>query len=141
MWSRSDISLDRITSKVVSAGEQTPSTKDDQPKPSVIMGANANQHNKMVSPGDLPPPHQSHQPPKKVASSDQPPSVTSGKGGNKCRKCNAFFTSEKLLEKHFLANHEFKCKFCELVLDKDVYGDHLRRHLATERKKTSAKTK
>ena len=33
--------------------------------------------------------------------------------GWRCRACAAFFTSEKLLEKHYFANHEFKCKFCE----------------------------
>jgi len=55
--------------------------------------------------------------------------------GWRCRACAAFFTSEKLLEKHYFANHEFKCKFCEQTMDKDEYGDHLRLHLADERKK------
>ncbi len=56
----------------------------------------------------------------------------------RCVACCALFTSEKLLEKHYYANHEFQCKFCDLKMDKDVYGDHLRAHLANERKRTTA---
>ena len=52
-----------------------------------------------------------------------------------CVKCGALFTNEKLMEKHYALNHEFRCKFCELVLDKDNYGVHLRQHLAKERRK------
>ena len=38
---------------------------------------------------------------------------TESGAGWRCKACAAFFTSEKLLEKHYFANHEFKCKFCE----------------------------
>ena len=31
----------------------------------------------------------------------------------------------------------FRCKFCEKIMDKDVYGVHLRQHLATERRKAN----
>lgn len=53
-----------------------------------------------------------------------------------CAKCNMSFKSKKLLEKHYFSNHEFQCKFCDLKLDKDLYGDHLRMHLANKKKKT-----
>ena len=55
---------------------------------------------------------------------------------SRCSACNQLFTSEKLLEKHFAQNHDFQCKFCHQRMDKDVYGDHLRQHLASQRKKT-----
>jgi len=57
------------------------------------------------------------------------------KAGFACVKCGTAFFNEKLMEKHYFANHEFRCKFCELVMDKDNYGVHLRQHLATERRK------
>ena len=61
-------------------------------------------------------------------------SSTSGKNNFKCSGCTLTFKSEKLLEKHYFANHEFQCKFCDQKMDKDVYGDHLRQHLASQRK-------
>lgn len=60
-----------------------------------------------------------------------------GKSEFKCVKCNQQFVNEKLMERHYFANHEFRCKFCELVMDKDNYGVHLRQHLATERRKNN----
>ncbi len=63
--------------------------------------------------------------------------VPAAGGGWRCRACNQFFNSEKLLEKHYFANHEFQCKFCDKTMDKDEYGDHLRLHLASERKKAA----
>jgi len=57
--------------------------------------------------------------------------------GFKCTKCNNVFVNEKLMEKHYFANHEFRCKFCEQIMDKDFYGVHLRQHLASERRKTN----
>jgi len=62
-------------------------------------------------------------------------------GGSKCAACGLTFSSDKLLERHYAANHEFQCKFCDLVMDKDVYGAHLRGHLASERKRAAAKSK
>lgn len=67
------------------------------------------------------------------------PSAASVTSAMKCKACNLFFTSEKLLEKHYFANHEFKCKFCDKTMDKDEYGDHLRVHLASERKRGVSK--
>ena len=67
-----------------------------------------------------------------------PVSLTGGASNSidySCVKCGAVFTNEKLMEKHYALNHEFRCKFCELVLDKDNYGVHLRQHLAKERRK------
>ena len=67
-----------------------------------------------------------------------PVSLTGGASNSidySCVKCGALFTNEKLMEKHYALNHEFRCKFCELVLDKDNYGVHLRQHLAKERRK------
>ena len=60
-------------------------------------------------------------------------------GGSRCTACQKLFTSEKLLEKHYAQNHDFQCKFCHLRMDKDVYGDHLRQHLASQRKKANVK--
>lgn len=54
-----------------------------------------------------------------------------------CSACGMYFNSEKLLEKHFAANHDFQCKFCDQKMDKDLYGDHLRQHLASQRKKNT----
>ncbi len=64
-----------------------------------------------------------------------PATSSSSTTGSRCKACQMYFTSEKLLEKHYYANHEFQCKFCDKKMDKDLYGDHLRLHLATERKK------
>ncbi len=60
---------------------------------------------------------------------------SSSSSSSSCSACAMTFSSEKLLERHYLSNHEFKCKFCDAKMDKDVYGDHLRAHLATERRK------
>jgi len=64
-----------------------------------------------------------------------------GSGGSlsyRCTKCRSVFNSnEKVMEKHYFANHEFRCKFCDQVMDKDVYGAHLRQHLASERRKAN----
>lgn len=56
--------------------------------------------------------------------------------GFKCSKCTQVFTNLKVLEKHFFSNHLFPCKFCAQVMDKDEYGQHLRQHLTSERRKT-----
>lgn len=61
--------------------------------------------------------------------------VTNPFGQLKCIKCTQTFTNEKLLDKHYLANHDFQCKFCDQIMDKDVYGSHLRLHLASQKKK------
>ena len=60
--------------------------------------------------------------------------------GFQCVKCRTVFVNEKLMEKHYFANHEFRCKFCEQVMDKDIYGAHLRHHLASERRKAATAT-
>ncbi|TRY79447.1 hypothetical protein TCAL_07550 [Tigriopus californicus] len=78
----------------------------------------------------------SSQPSPSTASVPPPPTpAPSAASAMKCKACSLFFTSEKLLEKHYFANHEFKCKFCDKTMDKDEYGDHLRVHLASERKR------
>lgn len=60
-------------------------------------------------------------------------------GSFRCVKCRNAFMNEKVMEKHYAANHEFQCKFCDLVMDKDYYGAHLRQHLAKERLSKSSR--
>ena len=71
-----------------------------------------------------------------VLTSIAPSTVSNNSSGIKCKACSLVFTSEKLYEKHYTANHDFPCKFCDKKMDKDVYGGHLRAHLANNRKKT-----